>query len=114
MHGCRPICPAPAGSTSDPTNSIIGNRNLIRVAVAWAPEHVLPLWGTYEGPPDAFLGMDAGVRLVSRGLPAAADLFSITTCAELLRPIQNHVELARHGAGSRWIIRNRLPSGETS
>ena len=31
----------------DPTNSIIGNRNLIRVAVAWAPEHVLPLWGTY-------------------------------------------------------------------
>ena len=35
----------------DPTNSIIGNRNLIRVAVAWAPEQVLPLWGTYEGPP---------------------------------------------------------------
>src|ERR1035438_8147089 len=34
----------------DPTNSIVGNRNLIRVAVAWAPEQVLPLWGTYEGP----------------------------------------------------------------
>ena len=42
----------------DPTNSIIGNRNLIRVAVAWAPEYVLPLWGTYCGPPGAFLGMD--------------------------------------------------------
>jgi hypothetical protein len=27
-----------------PTNSIIGNRNLIRVAVAWAPDQVLP-WG---------------------------------------------------------------------
>ena len=38
----------------DPTNSIIGNRNLIRVAVAWAPEHVLPLWGTYEGLPASF------------------------------------------------------------
>ena len=27
----------------DPTNSIVGNRNLIRVAVAWDPAHVLPL-----------------------------------------------------------------------
>ena len=33
----------------DPTNSIVGNRNLIRVAVAWSPDHVLPLWGTFEG-----------------------------------------------------------------
>ena len=47
----------------DPTNSIIGNRNLIRVAVAWAPEQVLPLWGTYEGPPRSFLGMDVTVTV---------------------------------------------------
>ena len=47
----------------DPTNSIIGNRNLIRVAVAWAPEQVLPLWGTYEGLPGAFLGMDVTVTV---------------------------------------------------
>ena len=47
----------------DPTNSIVGNRNLIRVAVAWAPEYVLPLWGTYIGPPDAFVGMDVDVRV---------------------------------------------------
>jgi transglutaminase-like putative cysteine protease len=47
----------------DPTNSIVGNRNLIRVAVAWAPEHVLPLWGTYEGSPEAFLGMDVTVAV---------------------------------------------------
>jgi transglutaminase-like putative cysteine protease len=45
----------------DPTNSIIGNRNLIRVAVAWDPYHVLPLWGTYAGSPEAFLGMDVSV-----------------------------------------------------
>jgi transglutaminase-like putative cysteine protease len=45
----------------DPTNSIIGNRNLIRVAVAWTPEQVLPLWGTYDGPAKAFLGMDVTV-----------------------------------------------------
>ena len=47
----------------DPTNSIVGNRNLIRVAVAWAPEQVLPLWGTYEGPPGAFESMDVTVSV---------------------------------------------------
>jgi len=47
----------------DPTNRIIGNRNLIRVAVAWSPEHVLPLWGTFSGPPDSFIAMDVEVRV---------------------------------------------------
>ena len=47
----------------DPTNSIIGNRNLIRVAVAWKPEQVMPLWGTYDGPAEAFLGMDVSVTV---------------------------------------------------
>jgi transglutaminase-like putative cysteine protease len=47
----------------DPTNSIVGNRNLIRVAVAWEPDQVLPLWGTYAGPPEAFLRMDVTVRV---------------------------------------------------
>ncbi len=47
----------------DPTNSIIGNRNLIRVAVAWSPEQVLPLWGTYDGPPGACLGLDVNVTV---------------------------------------------------
>jgi len=47
----------------DPTNSIIGNRNLIRVAVAWGPEQVLPLWGTYDGPAEAFVGMDVNVNV---------------------------------------------------
>ncbi len=45
----------------DPTNNIIGNRNLIRVAVAWSPEQVLPLWGTYSGPAGAFISMDVAV-----------------------------------------------------
>ena len=45
----------------DPTNSIVGNRNLIRVAVAWSPDHVLPLWGTFRGPAGSFIGMDVNV-----------------------------------------------------
>jgi transglutaminase-like putative cysteine protease len=47
----------------DPTNSIIGNRNLIRVAVAWDPAHALPLWGTYVGSVSAFLGMEVLVSV---------------------------------------------------
>jgi len=48
----------------DPTNSIIGNRNLIRVAVAWAPAQALPLWGTYTGPASCFLGMEVSVSVM--------------------------------------------------
>jgi transglutaminase-like putative cysteine protease len=47
----------------DPTNSIVGNRNLIRVAVAWSPEQVLPLWGTYIGSANSFVGMDVTVSV---------------------------------------------------
>jgi transglutaminase-like putative cysteine protease len=47
----------------DPTNSIIGNRNLIRVAVAWSPQHVLPLWGTYSGPAGSFIAMNVEVQV---------------------------------------------------
>jgi hypothetical protein len=48
----------------DPTNSIMGNRNLIRVAVGWSPEQVLPLWGTFTGPSNSFLGMDVTVSVM--------------------------------------------------
>jgi transglutaminase-like putative cysteine protease len=47
----------------DPTNSIVGNRNLIRVAVAWDHTHVLPLWGTFMGKASSFLGMDVTVSV---------------------------------------------------
>jgi len=47
----------------DPTNSIVGNRNLIRVAVAWSPDHVLPLWGTFTGSATSFLGMQVTVSV---------------------------------------------------
>ena len=62
--GCRRICPAPAGSISIPTNSIVGNRNLIRVAVAWDQKNALPLWGTFIGPSSSFCGMDVDVSVV--------------------------------------------------
>jgi transglutaminase-like putative cysteine protease len=50
----------------DPTNSIVGNRNLIRVAVAWDPAHALPLWGSFIGSASSFLGMDVAVSVTER------------------------------------------------
>ena len=47
----------------DPTNNIIGNRNLIRVAVAWDPADALPLWGTFTGSAASFLGLDVTVNV---------------------------------------------------
>lgn len=49
----------------DPTNGIVGTRDLIRVAVARDPRQAVPLHGTYLGPADAFLGMEVGIRVVS-------------------------------------------------
>jgi transglutaminase-like putative cysteine protease len=51
----------------DPTNGIVGSRDLIRVAVARDPRQAIPLHGTYLGSADAFLGMDVSINVVSAG-----------------------------------------------
>jgi transglutaminase-like putative cysteine protease len=48
----------------DPTNGIVGNRDLIRVAVARDPRQVIPLHGTYLGSADAFVGMEVSINVV--------------------------------------------------
>jgi transglutaminase-like putative cysteine protease len=45
----------------DPTNGLVGNRDLIRVAVARDPAQAVPLWGTWSGFPADYLGMDVVV-----------------------------------------------------
>ena len=56
----------------DPTNGIVGSRDLIRVAVARDPRQAIPLHGTYLGPADAFVGMDVSINVVSAGEEAKA------------------------------------------
>ena len=51
----------------DPTNGIVGSRDLIRVAVARDPRQAIPLHGTYLGTPDAFAGMEVNINVVSAG-----------------------------------------------
>ncbi len=47
----------------DPTNAIVGNHNLIRVAVAWNPAQALPLWGCFIGDAASFRGMEVTVTV---------------------------------------------------
>lgn len=49
----------------DPTNAIVGNRDLIRVAVARDPAQAVPLSGSYFGAADDFLDMTVEVRVRS-------------------------------------------------
>lgn len=51
----------------DPTNSIIGNQHLIRVAVAWDQYQALPLCGTWTGAPASFRGLDVDVIVTESG-----------------------------------------------
>ncbi len=53
----------------DPTNGIVGNRDLIRVAVARDPRQAVPLHGTWTGFPNDNLGMDVEVSVTSADLP---------------------------------------------
>ena len=47
----------------DPTNGIVGNRDLIRVAVARDPIQAVPIWGTWSGFPSDALGLTVEVHL---------------------------------------------------
>jgi len=51
----------------DPTNAIVGNRDLIRVAVARDPAQAVPLVGTWTGAAQDFLGLTVDVRVSAIG-----------------------------------------------
>jgi transglutaminase-like putative cysteine protease len=51
----------------DPTNGIVGTRDLIRVAVARDPCQAIPLHGTYLGSADAYVGMEVSINVVAAG-----------------------------------------------
>ena len=47
----------------DPTNNLVADRQLLRVAVARVPEDASPINGTFTGPAGAFLGLSVGVAV---------------------------------------------------
>ena len=49
----------------DPTNGIVGTRDLIRVAVAREPRQAIPLHGVYLGSAKAFEAMEVNIKVMS-------------------------------------------------
>jgi len=58
---CQVYLPGAGWVDLDPTNGVVGNRGLIRVAVARDPHQAMPLTGTWYGPSEASLGMSVEV-----------------------------------------------------
>jgi hypothetical protein len=57
----------------DPTNGIVGSRDLIRVAVARDARQAIPLHGYYFGAADAFEAMTVSVDVRKLGENAAGN-----------------------------------------
>jgi transglutaminase-like putative cysteine protease len=47
----------------DPTNGLIGNRDLIRISVVRDPSQAVPISGKWTGAPTDYLGMEVDVRV---------------------------------------------------
>jgi transglutaminase-like putative cysteine protease len=60
---CSIYVPGSGWVEFDPTNGIVGNRELIRVGVARTPQQAIPLSGSYWGEADDELGMDVTVNV---------------------------------------------------
>jgi transglutaminase-like putative cysteine protease len=70
----------------DPTNGVVGNRDLIRVAVVRDARHAVPLSGTWTGFPSDFLGMDVTVSVTSDGTseePGSGDTVDVQRSGRL-------------------------------
>jgi transglutaminase-like putative cysteine protease len=62
---CEVYLPGAGWVEFDPTNAIIGNRDLIRVAVARDPSQAVPLSGSYFGASEDFLDMTVDIQVRS-------------------------------------------------
>ena len=58
---CQVYLPGAGWVEFDPTNGIVGNRDLIRVAVARDPRQAIPLQGSYFGAAADYVGMSVSV-----------------------------------------------------
>ena len=66
---CQVYLPGAGWVEFDPTNGIIGNRDLIRVAVARDPAQAVPLAGTFFGDAADELGMSVEVQVTTLQTP---------------------------------------------
>lgn len=65
---CQIYLPGAGWVEFDPTNGIVGNRDLIRVGVARDPKQAVPLWGSYAGEASDFESMSVQVNVTTENL----------------------------------------------
>lgn len=68
---CQIYIPGAGWVEFDPTNGIVGNRDLIRVGVARDPRQAVPLSGSYDGRASDFKSLTVQVNVTSDGDEAA-------------------------------------------
>ncbi|MFI0849277.1 transglutaminase N-terminal domain-containing protein [Mesorhizobium sp. IMUNJ 23232] len=66
---CQVYLPGSGWVEFDPTNGIVGNRDLIRVAVARDPRQAVPLSGSYFGRASDDLGLTVQVNVTTQSEP---------------------------------------------
>jgi hypothetical protein len=71
---CQIYLPGSGWVEFDPTNGIVGNRDLIRVAVTRNPDQAIPLSGVYYGDRDDELGMDVEVNVKSEAASSSTNV----------------------------------------
>jgi transglutaminase-like putative cysteine protease len=57
--------PGPGWVDFDPASGVVGNHDLVRVAVVRDPSHAIPLYGTWTGFPSDHLGMTVAVAVTA-------------------------------------------------
>lgn len=62
---CQIYLPGAGWAEFDPTNGIVGNRDLIRVGVARDPKQAMPLWGSYDGTAADYESMSVQVNVTT-------------------------------------------------
>ena len=63
--------PGPGWVDFDPSGGIVGNQNLIRVAVAHHPREAIPLQGTWFGTASDHLAMKVAVKVTAAAATGA-------------------------------------------
>jgi transglutaminase-like putative cysteine protease len=71
----------------DPTNGIVGNHDLIRVAIGRDPAQAVPLWGSWTGFPSDALGLTVDVRVTASATPTVAPGAPLNAAPEPTAPM---------------------------
>jgi transglutaminase-like putative cysteine protease len=76
---CQVYIPGSGWVEFDPTNGIIGNRDLIRIGVARQPRQAIPLSGTFAGKRGDYKGMTVQVNVTQGEMALVQDADVIVT-----------------------------------